>query len=90
MADPSDVEVRGYFPRHIVDVLDAIVQANPGSSRVDLMREVLASWCNRKSHEAILIVRVQKGNGSITESPRNVGGSRGRPENLSLSPQEVE
>jgi hypothetical protein len=74
MADPTDVEVRGYFPREIVDVLDACVQAKPGSSRVALIQEILAGWVRQKKHESMLVYRMTRGKGNDLELvPRSDG-----------------
>ena len=73
MSDPF-VELRGEVLREHVDILDAVAQAKPGSSRMSVLREVLADWVERKCHEASLIQRVRRGNGSGTEADRNRNG----------------
>jgi hypothetical protein len=67
-ADPSDIEIRGYLPRDLIDLMDAIVIANPGLSRIDLIRRVMGKWAERKRHEAILIGRLSRSNGTRTEA----------------------
>lgn len=61
------VELRGEVPRDLVDVIDAVVQATPGSNRMAVVRQILDEWCVRKMHEASLIQRV-------TESQRKRTG----------------
>lgn len=73
MADPF-VEVRGDFLRDHIDVIDAVVQATPGASRMSVMREIVGAWVEKKCHEASLIQRVRRGNGSEAESGRSRGG----------------
>jgi len=77
MADPF-VELRGEVLREHVDVIDAVVQATPGASRMSILREIVAAWCDQKCHEATLINRVRAGNGSAPEPDRSRGGRAGR------------
>lgn len=63
MADPF-VEVRGDLP-----------QATPGASRMTVLRQIVAEWCERKKHESILIQRVTHGNGSRAASQRRPSGT---------------
>lgn len=76
--DSHLIEIRGDVPRDRVDVLDAVAQATSGASRMSVLRAVLAEWVDRKCHEASLIQRVRRGNGSAPEAQRNRSG--GRPE----------
>jgi hypothetical protein len=69
------VELRGEIPREVMDVIDAVVQATPGASRMSIVREILGEWVDRKVHEATLIQRVRRGNGGRTEGGRNGTGS---------------
>lgn len=73
MADPF-IEVRGEMPRDYIDVIDAVVQATPGASRMSVMREIVGQWVDRKVHEASLIQRVRRGNGNEAESDRSRAG----------------
>lgn len=73
MADPF-VELRGDFLREHIDVIDAVVQATPGASRMSVLREIVGAWVDQKVHEASLIHRVRRGNGSEAESERNRSG----------------
>lgn len=70
------VELRGEVLREHVDVLDAVVQATPGASRMSVLRWILGDWVDAKRHEATLVLRVCPGKGSGTESDRSHGGSR--------------
>lgn len=70
-SDLGLVELRGEVPREVVDVLDAVVAATPGASRMSVLRSVLGEWVARKKHEAMLIQRVTGGNGSAPECGRN-------------------
>lgn len=85
MSTDQFIELRGEVPREFVDVMDAVAQANPGASRMSVLREILADWYDRKVHEHSLIERVRRGNGSASESERsrpelerNRNGSRTR------------
>lgn len=73
MADPF-VELRGEILREHIDVIDAVVQATPGASRMSVLREIIGSWVEQKCHEASLIHRVRGPNGNAPESQRNRGG----------------
>jgi hypothetical protein len=75
MADPF-VELRGEVLREHVDVIDAVVQATPGASRMSVLREILGAWVDQKVHESTLIQRVRRGNGSEPESGRSQTGRR--------------
>jgi hypothetical protein len=77
MADPF-VELRGEVLREHVDVIDAVVQATPGASRMSLLREIVGAWVDQKVHEASLIERVRRGNGSEPESDRSRAGRGAR------------
>lgn len=52
------IELRGDVLREHIDVIDAVVQATPGASRMSVVRVILDEWCERKIHEASLIQRV--------------------------------
>ena len=64
------VELRGLIGRNSADVLDAVAQAQE-LTRMDVVNQVLNDWAKRRLHEATLIVRVTRCNGSAPE----VGGS---------------
>lgn len=66
--DAELIDVRGPLPRWQIDVLDAIVQATPGESRINLLRQIVGQWCERELHKASLLRRVTRGNGSGRES----------------------
>ena len=61
------VELRGHVSRESIDVIDAVVAANPGMNRMDLVDDILKSWAKQKVHEAILIQRVTRDKGFATE-----------------------
>jgi hypothetical protein len=69
-------ELRGDILREHMDVIDAVVQATPGANRMSVVRQILAEWVDRKCHEATLIQRVRRGNGSAVEAGRNPSGVR--------------
>jgi hypothetical protein len=51
------VELRGDLPRDLVDVIDAVA-ISEGSSRIDVVADVLAAWAAREVHRASLISRI--------------------------------
>lgn len=76
MAAPDPfVELRGEILREHIDVIDAVVQATPGASRMSVVREIVSQWVDRKVHEASLVTRVRKGNGNAPESERSRNGN---------------
>jgi hypothetical protein len=74
MSTDPFVEVRGDIPREHVDVMDAVVQATPGASRMSVLREIIAEWVGHEKHRAMLVTRVMQGNGITAELDRNAGG----------------
>ena len=68
MSEP--VELRGEVPREVVDVIDALVQANPGSNRMTFVRDILSKWVEQKVHESTVVLAVTRGKGI------EVGGER--------------
>lgn len=77
MADPF-IEVRGEILREHIDVIDAVVQATPGASRMSVLRQIVQAWVDQKVHEASLIHRVAGSNGGAQESGRSRTGSGAR------------
>ena len=77
MAADHLVELRGEILRDDMAILDAVVQATPGASRMSLVREIISDWCDQKAHEASLIQRVRRGNGNAPEVDRKRTGSGG-------------
>lgn len=75
MADPF-IELRGEILREHIDVIDAVVQATPGASRMSVLREIVGAWVDQKCHEATLIHRVRRSNGDAPESDRSRTGRR--------------
>lgn len=65
--DSVKVELRGMVSREVVDILDALVQANPGSSRFDYIEPILENWAEKKIHESRIVLRMAHGNGSKEE-----------------------
>ena len=63
------VELRGEYPKDLIDVIDA-VSAAKRISRTELVGLVLAEWAEKKVHEATLIHRVTRGNPVWTDSDR--------------------
>jgi hypothetical protein len=74
MADAL-VEIRGEIPREHVDVIDAVAMATPGASRMSVLREIVAQWCERELHRATMVYRVAGCNGSLPEARRSLTGS---------------
>lgn len=60
----ENVELRGLCPRDTVDVLDAVAM-HRRLSRTDVVNAVLAEWAKDRIHEATLIVRITRANGSL-------------------------
>lgn len=65
--DDDFVELRGSLPRWQIDVMDAVIKATPGESRIGLMRQIVAKWCKAEIHKATLIHRLTRGNGNGME-----------------------
>lgn len=74
MAEPF-VELRGDILREHIDVIDAVVHATPGASRMSVLREIVTAWVEHKCHEAMLVERVRHANGIAPESQRSRAGS---------------
>lgn len=62
-SDALKVELRGDIPREVADVLDAVSQARR-VPRFELVNSILRDWAEDKLHEATLIVRVSRCEGS--------------------------
>lgn len=73
MGNEPFVEVRGDLPREHIDIIDAIAQANPGASRMSILREIVSAWVEQKLHEHRLIQNIVKVNGTVTEPKRRCG-----------------
>ena len=67
---PGHVELREEIPRDLVDVIDAVSAAR-GTSRRQMMIDVLHAWASERVHEATVIMRVTRGNPPLAESSRN-------------------
>lgn len=65
---PEMVELRGLSPRRLIDVIDAISLARD-KTRIDIVNEVLEAWVGKTLHEAMLVNRVLRGNGSDVDEP---------------------
>jgi hypothetical protein len=76
---PGDpyLEVRGDFPREHVEILDVYAQHTPGSSRIDVLRKIVAEWVAREVHRASLVHVAAARNGLAPGSRRRTDGSRG-------------
>jgi len=72
------IELRGEVLREDIDVIDAVVAATPGASRMSVVRAILSDWADRKIHEASLIQRVRRGNGNAPEPDRKRTGNVGQ------------
>lgn len=80
LTDPY-IELRGDILREHMDVIDAVVQATPGATRLSVVRGIVASWVDQKVNESTLIQRVRGGNGSVAAGTGQSSGSstaRGR------------
>lgn len=67
MTDSS--ELRLDLPKKDLAVLDGYCMAT-GRSRADVVRELLGKWPSDKSHEAIVVCRVDGINPTASESER--------------------
>lgn len=66
---PGHVELREEIPRDLVDVIDAVSAAR-GTSRRQMVIDVLHAWASERVHEATVIMRVTRGNPPLAESDR--------------------
>lgn len=73
-ADPF-IELRGEVLREHVDVIDAVVQATPGASRMSVLRQIVGEWVEREVHRSSVVMRVWGSNGNAPESNRSRTGS---------------
>lgn len=78
MAETDFVELRGDVPRADADVMDAIVHATPGASRMSLLRDIVAAWAKQERMKAMMVMRVCGGNGTGPELDRNRSGTKAR------------
>lgn len=62
--------------REHVDVIDAVVQATPGASRMSVLREIVAKWVESEVHRSSVVMRVWNGNGNEPEAHRSCTGRR--------------
>lgn len=74
MADPF-IELRGDVLREHIDVIDAVVQATPGASRMSVLRSIVAEWVEREVHRSSVVMRVWNANGNAPESERSRSGN---------------
>lgn len=58
MANPSDVELRGQVPRRLMELIDALTQADGHSSRMEWVIPVLEKEVNARVHGATLLLRI--------------------------------
>lgn len=66
-ADPDLVEVRGMYPREVVEALDMIALAKK-RTRYDLVGHVFRLYVATKQHEASLVSRTRTVNPSNLDS----------------------
>ena len=66
MTDPESVELRGPIPLWVCEVLDAVSMAR-GTTRLEVVREVLEPWAKERIHESTLVLRVSRRNGHAAE-----------------------
>ncbi|WAC72088.1 hypothetical protein OU995_21325 [Roseateles sp. SL47] len=62
----KQVELRGPCPSSIVAVLDAVSLHN-GTTRTELVNQILGAWAKQEATKASLIARVLRGNPSAAE-----------------------
>ena len=75
--DETPVKLRGFAPRWIVNVLDAVAMARgpKKSSRIEVLVDIAGEWAEARIHEAALVTRCTKGEGSNGETTgRFLGG----------------
>lgn len=58
MANPSDVELRGQVPRRLMELIDALTQADGHSSRMEWVIPVLQREVDARVHRATLLLRI--------------------------------
>lgn len=58
MANPSDVELRGQVPRRLMELIDALTQADGHSSRMEWVIPVLQREVDARVHGATLLLRI--------------------------------
>lgn len=51
------VELRAEVDKHLVDVIDGVVNARRGSNRTEVLVEILEEWAARKIHESTIVLR---------------------------------
>lgn len=66
MANPDLVELRGEIDRDLIDVLDAVAQAE-ASNRMTVLRRWIRERADSEIHRAMMIMRVRRGKGSESE-----------------------
>lgn len=66
VGERSVVELRGDCPREIVDVLDAVAIARD-VTRIELVNTILRKWARERSHEAMLVARVTRGQSALAD-----------------------
>ena len=61
--DETPVKLRGFAPRWIVNVLDAVAMARgpKKSSRIEVLVDIAGEWAEARIHEAALVTRCTKG-----------------------------
>jgi hypothetical protein len=64
--DRESVELRGDIDRDTCDVIDAVAKAKR-LTRTQTVAMILSDWAVEKRHEATLVTRLTRGNGSGRE-----------------------
>ncbi len=64
------VELRGEIDKEIMDTIDGVVNARRGSSRTEIITEILREWADAKVHESIMVLRVRGINPTQAEGNR--------------------
>lgn len=67
-ADRQVVEVRPMVPVEVVAVIDAVCCNEQGKDRTRKVNEILREWAVAEARKASLIVNVQRGHPSLSES----------------------
>jgi len=73
--DLDDTQLSVNIPKWLMGVIDAEQHARgSGSSRKEVVIEVLETWARRRIHEATVLLRLTEGNQSVRDSGEQRNG----------------
>jgi len=64
------VELRAEIDKDVIDVIDGVVNARRGTSRTEVITEILREWADAKVHESIVVLRIRGINPTEPEGNR--------------------